>query len=116
MPNPVVHFEILSEDGEQAQQFYSQLFDWTLDTSFPGGYGMLQDPGDGIAGGIGAAREGSPGYLTIYVQVEDLQAALDKAEGLGGKTVMPPTEVPGQVTFALMSDPAGHIVGLVKGG
>jgi hypothetical protein len=33
---------------------------------------------------------------------------------LGGKTIQPPTSVPGGVTFALFADPEGHVVGLVK--
>ena len=36
MPNPVVHFEVVSPDGEAAQKFYSELFDWKLDTNNPG--------------------------------------------------------------------------------
>jgi len=39
---------------------------------------------------------------------------LDKAEQLGGKTIMPVTELP-QVTIALFADPEGHVVGLAKG-
>jgi predicted enzyme related to lactoylglutathione lyase len=46
--------------------------------------------------------------------VDDAQAALDNIEGLGGKTVQPPVQVPGGVTFALFADPEGHLVGLVK--
>jgi predicted enzyme related to lactoylglutathione lyase len=33
---------------------------------------------------------------------------------LGGKTIVPPTEIPNVVTFALFSDPDGNMVGLVK--
>ncbi|NIR46995.1 hypothetical protein GWO43_00740, partial [candidate division KSB1 bacterium] len=67
-----------------------------------------------IGGGIGPAQEG-PGHVTFYVQVDDPQAYLDKAESLGGKTLVPVTEIPNMVTFALFQDPEGHMVGLVKG-
>jgi predicted enzyme related to lactoylglutathione lyase len=47
--------------------------------------------------------------------VPDLQAALDKAERLGGKSLMPPTEIPeGNVTIAMFSDPEGTTCGLIK--
>jgi predicted enzyme related to lactoylglutathione lyase len=73
--------------------------------------------GGGIGGGIGPAPEGSAGHVTVYVDVDDPAAYLAKAEQLGGKTVMPPTEVPGfGVTFALFSDPEGHVLGLTKAG
>ena len=45
--------------------------------------------GQGIGGGIGPALDQSSGRVTFYVQVNDLQAYLNKAESLGGKTVMP---------------------------
>ena len=47
--------------------------------------------------------------------MDDLQAYLDKAESLGGKTVMPPTEIPDIVTLAIFSDLEGNVVGMVKG-
>ena len=50
----------------------------------------------------------------IYVEVEDLQATLDKAESLGGKTTMPIMEIPGMVTLAHFSDPDGNVIGIVK--
>ena len=75
-------------------------------------YGTLEAP---ESGGIGEAPEGSPGHVTFYVAVDDLQSYLDKAESLGAKTIMPPTQVPDQVTFALFADPQGNVVGMVKG-
>ncbi|MBD0324402.1 MAG: hypothetical protein ICV72_13605 [Aldersonia sp.] len=52
--------------------------------------------------------------MTVYVQVNDPQAYLDRVERLGGRTVMPVTETPDAVTMALFADPDGNIVGLVK--
>jgi predicted enzyme related to lactoylglutathione lyase len=42
-----------------------------------------------------------------------VSAAASKAEKLGGKTVMPATDMP-QVTIALVADPEGHVIGLMK--
>lgn len=119
---PVVHFEILGKDARRLQNFYSKLFDWKVTADNPMNYGIVEaagqgtDPGKGsIGGGIGAAEQGMPGHLTFYVQVSDLAASLKKAESLGGKTVVPPTEIPGMVTFAVFQDLEGNVVGLVKG-
>jgi predicted enzyme related to lactoylglutathione lyase len=45
-------------------------------------------------------------------QVDDLQAYLDKAATLGGKTLVPPVEIPGQESFAWLADPDGDLIGL----
>jgi hypothetical protein len=77
------------------------------------GYGMVTQPDKGIGGGVGQAQNGN-GHVTFYVEVGDPQAVLDKIESLGGKTVVPVTEME-MVTFALFADPEGHVVGIAKG-
>lgn len=116
MPNPIVHFEISGKDPKQLQSFYGSLFDWKVDANNEWNYGMVdtETPGTGIAGGIGGAMDGQS-RVTVYTQVPDLQAYLDKAEKLGGKTIMPPTEIPGAVTMAMFTDPEGNVMGMVKG-
>ena len=104
MPNPGVHFEIQATDGKVAQEFYAKLFDWHVDSSNPMNYGLVDThTGEGIGGGI-TGTDG-PNQVTVYVQVDDLQAYLDKAESLGGKTMLPPTVIPGMVTLAQFLDP-----------
>jgi predicted enzyme related to lactoylglutathione lyase len=115
MPNPVVHFEISGKDGAKLQEFYAKLFDWNISTDNPMHYGMVEKGGDGgIGGGIQTASEGVP-YLTFYVQVDDLQAYLDKATELGGQMVLPPTDIPGVGQYAFIKDIDGNMLGLFKG-
>lgn len=117
MANPVNWFEIVGGDAARMQRFYGELFGWKIDANNPMQYGIVTAEEGGISGGIGPAPEGSAGHVTVYVDVDDPAAYLAKAEQLGGKTVMPPTEVPGfGVTFALFSDPEGHVLGLTKAG
>lgn len=111
---PVVHFEIMGKDGNKLQKFYGDLFDWQINSDNPMNYGLVEAGDTGIGGGVGPSQEGQPGYVTVYVQVPDLQASLDKVEKMGGKTIVPPTEIPNMVTFAMFSDPEGNVVGLVK--
>jgi predicted enzyme related to lactoylglutathione lyase len=116
MPNPVVHFEILGTNGAKLQDFYRSLFGWTIDANNPMQYGLVApDEKLGVGGGIAAAPPQAPPSVTIYVQVDDLAGYLKKAESLGGKTIVPPTEIPNMVTFAQFQDPDGNIIGLVKG-
>lgn len=113
MGKPVVnHWEVVGKDAKKLQQFYAKAFDWTIHEA-PMNYGMVHAETGGIGGGIGQTDQGS-GHVTIYVEVDDVQATLKKIESLGGKTIVPPTEVPGQVIYALFADPEGHMVGLAK--
>lgn len=52
--------------------------------------------------------------MTFYVQVPDVEAALAKAEGLGGSRMMGPDKVMEGVEIGLFNDPEGHLVGVVK--
>lgn len=112
MGSPVVHFEILAADSAPIQQFYRDLFGWKVDTDNPMNYGVVAAEEGGIGGGI-ADHPAGGSAVTIYVQVPDLQATLDAVEKAGGKTVVPVTEIPGMVTFAQFSDPAGNVIGIV---
>ena len=114
MANPVNHFEILGNDGAALQRFYGDLFGWSIDANNPMNYGIVAPSEGGIGGGVAASMDGSA-MVTVYVQVDDLQAALDRAESLGGKTVMPPMDVRGGPTIAQFTDPAGNLIGLALG-
>ncbi|PYP88768.1 MAG: VOC family protein [Blastocatellia bacterium AA13] len=115
MGRPVVHFEVSVKDGEAGRKFYSELFDWKIDFNNPMHYGLVSTEGkEGIGGGIFEAKDGAPTYVTFYVQVDDLQSYLSKAEGLGGKTMMPPTQIQDMGSIALFTDPEGNIIGLFQ--
>jgi predicted enzyme related to lactoylglutathione lyase len=113
MGNPVVHFEVLGKDAAALQNFYRDAFDWKVESVMPT-YAMAYPRGEGnIAGGIGAAPDGSS-HVTFYVEVPDLDEALKKIGGLGGSTIVGPMDVPGGPSIAMFADPEGHMVGLVK--
>ena len=117
MPNPVVHFEAIGPDGPALIDFYGKAFGWSINADNPMGYGVVDNGGEGINGGIGQAPpEGNGHHLTWYVWVPDIDAALQTIEELGGKTINPKMEVPGGPTVAHFEDPAGNFVGLVTGG
>jgi uncharacterized protein len=114
MPQPVVWFEVVGKDAEKLKGFYGDLFGWEFTSPGMPGYWFTAPEGeDGLRGGVGAAPDGGPGHATFYVQTDDPQGTLDKAEQLGGKTVMPVTEMEG-TTIALLQDPEGHTIGVVK--
>jgi uncharacterized protein len=114
MANPVVHFEIAAADDEPLLTFYRELFGWKLQPVPGAGYTLVDTRGGaGINGGIGRSDD-ARGWATFYVEVDDPQAYLDRAESLGGRAVVPVTEVPGMATWAMFEDPDGLLVGVVK--
>ena len=58
-------------------------------------------------------RDDMPAYVTIYVEVDDLNKSLAAAEHLGGTSLLPPTAIPGVGDFALLSDPEGNTIGIL---
>ena len=116
MGQPVAFFEIISPDHEQAQKFYRELFGWEVAADpAMGGYGLV-DTGAGegaIGGGIGPGEAPGEKSVKIYMRVDDLDAYLDRAERLGGKRLVPPTDLHGDFgRFAIFTDPDGNQVGL----
>ena len=110
--HPVVHVEVLGADAPRLQRFYSALFGWPV-TLNPVGYGYVPVAPMALTGGVGPSPQQRP-PVTFYVLVADPAAVLGRAVELGGSVVMPPTEVPGQVTFARFADPEGNVIGIVR--
>lgn len=117
MKNPVVWFEVVGKDGGALRSFYTDLFGWKIDGATGDmDYGLVGAAGGGIGGGVGKSEDGGAGHVTFFIEVDDPAAYLKKAEKLGGKTVLPPTEIPSyNLTFAYFIDPEGHLIGLSKG-
>ena len=113
MGRPVVHFEIGCRNLQKTQDFYTQLFDWKMQPMGPAA--MIAGETGGIAGHMSALGHEPHHYTIFYVEVDDVGAYLKKAEGLGGKTLVPPVKIP-TGTFAWMQDPEGNTVGLWKAG
>lgn len=123
MGQPVVHFEVVGQDGGKLIDYFSQLFGWEIDASNPMSYGVVQRDGNtnaegaGIGGGVTGGPDGYDGHVTFYVEVPDVEAALAKAEELGGSRVMGPDEVPGMgIVLGHLTDPEGHLIGVIQSG
>ena len=109
---PVVHWEIEAKDPERQKAFYADLFNWTIGDGFimeiPAGIGG-PEPGPG-----GHIRASDRSGVTLYVQVADLRASLDKSIALGATVVAEPFDVPNGPTLAGILDPEGNPLMLVQ--
>src|SRR5579859_1469654 len=115
MASPVTHFEIVGKDAKRLQSFYRDAFGWEVVPAGPA-YAMVHPGGeDGINGGVGSAPEGGgASRVTVYVEVNDLDATLDTVVSLGGRRLAGPTDVPGGPSIALFADPESHVIGLTR--
>jgi predicted enzyme related to lactoylglutathione lyase len=121
MGQPVVHFEVIGKDPEHLRGYYGDLFGWEFDTSGPisaaisqpGNYGFVDtSDGVGIPGGVGGGM-GYDRHVIFYVGVPDVEAALQKAESLGGTRRMGPDKVPGRdLVVGQFTDPEGNLIGV----
>ncbi len=98
------------------REFYSSLFDWQIKVGEEIEYDMVttraKDDPVGIDGGLTGA-DGDPNMVTFYVQVDDIDASLQKAVDLGATVIVPVMTIPKSVTFALFADPQGNCIGMV---
>ena len=112
MGRPVVHFEIGCRDRAKTAQFFSSLFGWQMQPNGPA-TDIDTASKNGIAGHLTSLGHDPEHYTMFYVDVDDVQAYLDKAKELGGKTVVGPIAIP-TGTFAWFSDIDGNMIGLLK--
>jgi predicted enzyme related to lactoylglutathione lyase len=115
MPNPIVHAEIRSADPDATRAFFGKLFGWTFPEGAIPGYTYVETGiPNALPGGIGPVQDGKA-LVTFFVGVDDIDAAVADATRLGGSVVQSAVRVPG-VSFALIADPAGQVVGLAQQG
>ena len=116
MGQPVVHWEFWSPDPGRVSTFYSQVFGWSMREIPQMNYHLAETGGTGgINGGIMTPQKGEwPAKLTLYIDVDDIDAYLAKVTDAGGKVLVPKQEIPGVGFMALFSDPDDRVIGLWK--
>jgi len=118
--NLVAHFEIYADEVDKLRQFYTSLFDWTIER-MPGmdywwikavetdAKGMPTQTG-GINGGMMQRPAGYEGHAWVnYVTVASVEAAIDRAQKLGATVMKGKSPVPGMGWFAMPTDPQGNL-------
>ena len=114
-PTHLGYGDVSVPDVDAAIAFYGDVFGWTKgETSHAGAgpYNFLQLSEHGDTCGMYTMPEGGRPGWTHYVHVDDVAATVARVEGLGGSIIVPVTEVPNAVTFAIAADPTGAIIGI----
>ena len=110
--------ELTTTDAAAATKFYVGLFGWKTE-AWPMGdftYTVLKNGDVPIAGVMPQPKEmaGAPTSWTAYFAVSDCDATVKKAEKLGGKTFVPPTDIPNVGRFSILADPEGAVFAVIK--
>ena len=115
MPNPLCHFEVMTADPEKCRTFYGAVFDWQFDDESMPGY-TLVNTGTEPSGGVFPRPPEAPGVcLSVYFQVQDVDATLAKATEGGATVLVPKTEIPNNIGhFAMFADPEGIPIGIMQ--
>ena len=122
-PNSLGWTELNARDTAKAKAFYTALIGWkTKEDVMPGEGGGTYTTwlkADGPAGGMWAippkpGMENVPSHWLPYFSVSDVDASTAKAISLGGKTYVPPTDIPGTGRFSVLADPQGASFALIK--
>lgn len=115
MRNPVTWFEIMGKDSAALQRFYRDVFGWKLTPPVAGmgNYSMLAEHGPDAKGAGGGIGEGDA-RVSVYVEVDDPQAYVDRASRAGASVLMPVTTITPTTTIAMLMDPAGNTFGIMK--
>jgi predicted enzyme related to lactoylglutathione lyase len=110
------YFEIPADDVEKAKSFYEDLFGWKIQQSPDPNYWIIstghEEKPEDVSGGM--QKRQMPGQqITIMIGVEDVDATLEKAKGLGAEIIKPKTEW-GMVHFAVIKDTQDNVFGIFE--
>lgn len=115
----ITWFEIPVRDLDRAQAFYERMLGSALKRETMGSEHMAIFPSatDGVAGCLNIGAEAvapSAAGSRVYLDANpSLDAALERANGAGGRVVTPRTALPpGMGFFAHIADSEGNVVGL----
>jgi predicted enzyme related to lactoylglutathione lyase len=113
-PNPTgdfIWYELMTTDAEGSKAFYDAVVGWDIGEGAAefGGYRMINS-GGGFAGGVlplndEMQQNGARPTWLGYIYVKDVDEAITSIESAGGRTLMPPTDIPNVGRIALVTDP-----------
>ena len=111
------HFDIPANDPKAASEFYATLFGWEIRYNQTLQYWMFRtepERGGGFVSTTTGDQPAKVGEIGVYIETEDIDRDLAKAEAMGGKIVVPKQELTGVGWEVAFADPTGNKVGLFQ--
>ncbi len=105
-----VWHENVTTDPAKAQEFYTQLFGWSIEVYKAGDFEYPMIAVDGqMHGGFPQVQPGTPPHWAGNVGVESVDDTVAKAESAGGRLIHGPQDIPEVGRFAVLADPQGAV-------
>jgi predicted enzyme related to lactoylglutathione lyase len=114
MSYPVVQWQIVTNNPDAAAAFYRDVFGWTITTQNALGYRQVDTGNGGLKGGLWPSAPDTPSLVQLFIGVPDIERAVADATRLGAKVIVPATTLPDGDVMAILLDPAGVTLGIVR--
>lgn len=112
MADGIVHIDIPVKNLDTAPEFYAKVFGWELTPMPNEDYVLFTADGGGISGGFTKPEVHQIGGCVGYIQVDNLETAMESVVENGGQSQLDRQEVGDAGWFALFTDPEGNPMGL----
>ena len=100
----------MTTDTKSAANFYTELAGWkTKAFDQNPGYTMFTVKGRSVAGLMALPEPDSPLMWLAYIGTPNVDETARQAEGLGGKVLKKPTDIPTVGRFTIIQDPQGAL-------
>jgi uncharacterized protein len=112
-PGALCWTELNTRDTKAAESFYTKLFGWGVKHSAPSAgmdyteFSVQGKPGIGMMPMNEHIPANVPAYWMPYFQVANADASVAKVQQLGGKVMVPATDIPNTGRFSIVNDPQG---------
>jgi predicted enzyme related to lactoylglutathione lyase len=112
--------ELMTTDVSAAKSFYGKMFGWQFEEmpmeTEEMAYTVVKANDDEVAGIMPFPKDvhaDMPPVWGLYITVDNVDEAVEKATVLGAKIHMPPKDIPEVGRFCVLQDPQGAFISLI---
>ena len=107
MDNPIVWWELATQDADKSVKFLREVFGWELKFNEKLGFYVMEHPPKMDGGGVFTLKQAKLPFMALYIQVEDIQAMREKIVEHGGRITEEPHDLGSGTWICLFTDPSG---------
>jgi len=115
--NPIVYWELASHDAAKSVAFFEKAFGWKF--AYDGKTTIYELPipkedNRFAGGGIFTLSMAKLPFVTLYIEVEDVDRKAREIEALGGLLVIAPFDIAKDTRICLFNEPSGVTFALIQ--
>jgi predicted enzyme related to lactoylglutathione lyase len=108
--NPVVFWELATHDMEKTVEFFREVFEWEITFNDRLGFYIIHEissPNEALDGAVFTLKRAKLPFLTVFIQVEDIEEKAKLISEKGGFIVDEPSEILSGSKICLFNEPSG---------